>query len=443
MIGKRKSVGTTHPRTRAFNLGLCLYLGVALVLVLLAVKPQISSQLRSGETMQLEFQDRFKLRKYDSTIKMSGIEVGSVIDVERTDAGLTRVTVKMDEDVREKLGSAPTARIEPRTLLGGRYAIELHPGGRPGTFKDDLIPVSRTAAPVEADAVLEALPASALDNVQSLVPELEGTLRKSDGAVDRLVRDVPPILDEAHPLVNALRGTRPQSDLPLLVTNLSAIARTLNAQDGQLDRIVSSLDRTAAVLAAQRGPLSETVAELPATLRSTRTGLAGLTVTVDELTETAEALEPTAPELADLITKLTPTLKEARPVLRDLLPLLRDAEPAVRQLVPVAERATGVLEDLEGPVLDRVNGPVLDFVLNPWHGKGFYSESGYGSQKDHKVYEELAYMVTNIDRASMTQDRHGATLGFQVGAATNSIDGLPFSLDNLLKLALQHAGGAR
>lgn len=437
----RKSA--VHPRARAFKLGLCLYLGLAATLVILAFKPEVSTRLSSGDTIHAEFPDRYKLRQNDSSVKMAGITVGNVIDVEPTDEGTTLVTMKLEEGVLDKLGSAPSARIEPRTILGGRYAVELDQGGEPGQFTDDTIPLERTTAPVELDAVLEALPESARENVQHVVPELGDTLKQSKDELAATSRDLPPVLTDATPLVGALRGRNPDRDLSLLVSNLSQTARVLRANDDRLDNTAGALDRTVGVLAANRRPLAAAVATLPETLRSARAGMSGLTTTVEQLEETAESLEPTAPELADLITKLTPTLREAQPVLRDLRPMLRDARPAVRALVPTSRRATTVLDDLEGPVLDRVNGPVLDFVLNPWHGSGPYSESGYGMQEDHKVYEELAYMATNIDRASMTQDSHGSTLGFQVGFNEQSIAGLPFTFDNLLKLAIASQGGQR
>jgi len=91
-------------------------------------------------------------------------------------------------------------------------------------------------------------------------------------------------------------------------------------------------------------------------------------------------------------------------------------------------------------VLDRVNGPVMHLLLNTWHGSGPYAQSGGGNQADHKFYEELAYMATNIDRASMTQDGHGSLLSFQVGAGTGSVAGIPFNLENLMTQITRAAG---
>lgn len=441
----RVRAASPNPRARKIRLGVGLYLVLALVFGLLWAKPQMRTFLASGDVIVAEFSTASKLRANDSSVKMAGLQVGRVSGISETDHGTVRVTMKVDKSVVDRLGSEPSARIEPRTVLGGRYVVELHQGGEPGRFNGKTIPQSRSAETVEVDSILEALPTSARESLQSLVGSAGDTLHASDRQLRDTLSKAPGVLKPGGEVLAAVEGTRPGRDLPELVTNLSAVARTLTARDGQLDSIVTSLYETSAVLATHRAPLASTVHTLPGTLRDARAGMDGLRGSVDELTVTARALRPTAGEARRLLVRLDPMLRQARPLLQDLRPALADARPAVERLVPVAQQATGVLDDLHGPVLDRVNGPVMEFLLNPWHGTGAYKDSGYGFQEDHKFYEELAYMVTNVDRASSTQDQHGSSFSFQVGAGLKSLalDGLPFSLDNLLKLARKQAGGAR
>jgi phospholipid/cholesterol/gamma-HCH transport system substrate-binding protein len=423
----------------SFGLGLCLYLGLAVLLTGLAFKPQILGALATGDKVTAEFATGYKLRVHDSSVKVAGITVGSVEKIEKTDDNTVLVTMKVDHDTMELLGDEPTARIEPRTILGGRYAIEIKPGGT-GEF-NGAIPLERTGSPVELDRVVEAFPATAREALQGLVGKAGQTLSRSDKPLGGLLETVPPVFGPAAGIADAARGTRPERDLPDLVANLSTTADVLSRRDGQLDSIVANLHATSVVLAQHRGELSQTLANLPATVTEANAGLTGLNDSVERLTTTAKSLRPSAPEIVDLVAELDPALSEAVPLMRDLKPLLRDARPAVRQLVPVAQRGTSVLGDLEGPVLDRVNGPVVDFVMNPWDGTGPFAKSALGYQADHTFYEEVAYMATNIDRASMTQDHYGSTLAFQAGAGVETItDGLPFSLENIVKLALNQQG---
>ena len=437
----RRLVGVAS--LRPVKLGVIFYVTLALVLTVLTFKTPIKTELAGGHRFTAEFADGYKLRAYDSGVKIAGIEVGTVTGIERIDDNVVRVTMKIDDDSYGKLGSHPTARVEPRTILGGRYAVEIHPSGS-GSFSGD-IPVADTAEPTELDQVLEALPATTRVALQGLVGELGPTLNRADQPLGQLADQSPPTLRKGADILTAARGTRPGQDLPTAIRGLEQTAGVLTAKSGQLDAIVRDLNSTAVVLAKHRAALNQTVANLPSALHQAGPGLAGLSVSIDRLEKAARALRPSAPKVADLLAELDPALAEARPVLAQLRPLLRSARPVVQQLVPTVTRASSVLSDLDGPVLDRLNGPVTRFVLDPWKGSGPYAASAQGYQADHKFYEELAYMVTNIDRASMEQDQYGSTLAFQAGAGDATlVDGLPgavpFSAANIIRLALDQAG---
>lgn len=428
-----------HAKSRNFRLGVTFYVMLVVVLGLLAGKAEITSYFTGGRTITAEFADTYKLRAHDSSVKISGLTVGTVTDIARTDDGTSIVTMKVDESALETVGGEPLAKIEPRTLLGGRYAVELHAGGARGDFNGE-IPLARTSAPVELDRIAEALPATAREALQDLAGTAGATLEDSDDELAALLDTAPEVLDPASDVVRAARGTRPGADLPALVRDLDTTADVMTRRKGQLQGIAENLNTAGGVLAERRGELAETLARLPETIHDTRLGLDGLTEAVTELEVTAEDLRPSAPKIARLIDDLDPLLDEAQPLMADLEPALRDLRPAVEELVPTATRATGVLRNVQGPVLDRVNGPVSKFVLNPWKGTGPYEGGAGGYMADHKFYEELAYMATNIDRASMSQDQRGSTLAFQAGVGLGSLSGLPFDLESLVTLALDQAG---
>lgn len=442
LLSRRLDGGPKRPTPTRIGIG--LYLALVIVLVLLAVKPHITSWLSDGEIVSVEFPETYKLREYDSAVKLAGMSVGRVIEVEETENGNFEVTMKVQEEALRAFGSDPTAAIEPRTVLGGRYVVTIIPGGA-GEF-DGTITAARQVVPTELDAVLEALPETAREAIQGLADSAPDTLAAGEGELTDLLESAPGVLRPGTTVVSAARGTRKQ-DLRLLVRDLARTTSVLTATDGQLGAIVDDLAVTSGVLAQNAPQLSAALAELPEAVRSARSGVQALDSSVGELREAAERLRPSAPRIATLLRELEPALAELEPVMDDLRPVLRDARPAVQELVPVARSGVRVLGDLNGPVLDRIKGPVTTFVLEPWNGTGPYSKSASGYQADHRFYEELAYMATNIDRASMTQDQYGSTLAFQAGAGVESVtDGLPFSIENIVRLALDHAdvtGAAR
>lgn len=439
----KKMPRVRRPRSQ-FALGVAFVVVAAVVGGLLAMKPQIQSWLMPGETIKAEFSSDYRLRPHKTKVKVSGLEVGVVTHVEHPNAKTTVVSMKVNDSGLDALGQKPSVHVEPLTVLGGAYMIELHPGGRGGRFEGEFIPKERTHLPVELDRILESLPRPTRESSQNVVEQFEETLARGGGeALRDLVASAPDTLKPASSVLEAVQGARPSVDLPQIVANFHSVASVLDRHEGQLGSIVDSLNDTTRVLAEQSMPLAAGFESLPETLRTTRTGLTDLRGSMERLGGTAASLHPTVMRLDPLLRKLAPVLEKARPLMRDLRPLLADAPPTIGRLSSVAERGSAVLGDLRGPVLERVNGPITDVVMNTFRGKGPYKNTGGGIQADHKFYEELGYLVTNLDRASMLQDAQGSTVGFQVGVGSRSLVGTPFTLENLMKEIEKVAGGAR
>lgn len=435
---ERGYVRVTAPPS-VFKIGVVFAVATILVMAMLWEKPKIMTMLARGDTIKAEFANSYRLVPHDSTVKLSGIEVGQVTRVAYTSHGTSVVSMKVDHTVLQQLGSDPTARIEPRTILGGRYVVELSPGGT-GSFRG-TIPVSRTSEPVELDRVLETLPSTTRGALQGLVKSGAPTLKNSTQQLGELLRTAPRVLSPGTDVVTALEGENPDTDLPRLVSDLSSTAQALTQTDGQLASIMRNLHTTAVTLGDHKSDLSQTVAQLPATIHNAHEGIEGLDQSVVRLQTAAADLQPSAPKLQQVVSRLQPLLTQARPLMANLKPLLQTAQPTVQELVPVAHQATGVLDDLHGPVLDRVNGPIASFVLNPWTGTGPYAGATDNYMKGVPVYKELAYMATNVDRGSMTQDQRGSALAFQVGAGADLLQlGTPLDLQDLLNLALKTKG---
>ena len=394
----------------------------------LFAKNPIITSLTPGDTISANFAEDYRLQPYTTPVKVSGVPVGKVVGVERADDGSALVEMKLGPGTVGKLGSAPSAAVRPTTLLGGNYYIDLTPGGG----RSDLngpIPRERTVVPVELDKVAGALQPDALKGLQNSTGHLDGALGNGGGdALKDLARTAPGTLGPAGGVLEAARGTRPETDLTGLVRGLESASQALAQNDGQLDSVITGLDSMTGVLDRRGGDISESLGALPATLRTTNSGLRSLDGTLAQLRDTAGPATPVATELDNLLGRADPVLAEARPVVNDLRGLLADAQPLVRDLVPASQGLTTTLDNLHGPVLDRVNGPILDTVNSPFHGTGPY-EGGGG---DNPLYQELAHMTTNLDSASALTDENGAVIGFNPGVNGGSVAGLPgVSLEQL------------
>ena len=411
-----------------------LVTGVGVLAVVLALlvgvfyKQAFLAWVRPGETIQVEFARAYKLDAAESAVKIAGSPVGVVESVEQTGRDTSLVTLKVDRGTRELLGQAPSALVRPTTILGGRYFVELRPGGPPGEFSDARIPVSRAKTPVELNEALEALQPRAVQGLRGTLTELDQTFG-GDGspALREFATAVPAPLHSIGTVLDAARGNEPDVDLGRLVSDSDKAARAVAARDGQLDDIVRSFDVTTGALARQSQPFAEGIGNLPGALTAIDVAARRVSVTLDKLRDTAPRLEDTADEFDPLMAHLDPMLDRLRPVSDRLPGVLRDARPLVHDLIPVSTRGREVFDDLRGPVLDRVNGPVTRTLNTRWTGTGRFAGSG---NNGNTVYQQIAAMISNVANSTVQHDQNGSAINFELGEGPSMLDGLPFALDD-------------
>jgi phospholipid/cholesterol/gamma-HCH transport system substrate-binding protein len=362
-----------------------------------------------GSTIQVHFARDYRLVPYYSKVKIAFVPVGIVTGVHQQPDRTSVIDVKLFSDNRDKLGSEPSAIIRPTTLLGGNYFVDLVPGGAPGRFQGPEIPVQRTQLPVELDQLVQSFQPDALAGAVGFVTRFDATLQGgTNDALHRLFHDAPASLTPTAAVLNALRGTHPETDLTDFTVASEDWTRQATKVPGQLDSTLTNLRKFSTTLGDQTQAFSATLDALPPALASARVGLVRLNTTLDVLEDSADSIRPEARELNEALKHINPVLERARPVIHDLREVVEDAKPLVRKLVPVVRELDRVVQDFHGPVLDRVNGPISKLILNPFKGVGPYASS----QTRKPVYQELAYAVADLDRAT-TMDHNGAGIAFQ------------------------------
>lgn len=403
-------------------------IGLTVMVLLLAFallafnRPRVQTTLTSGDTLSAEFPQSYKLVPYESVVKLAGVEVGKVTGVERTDGNGAEVDMKLEDGTLDRLGTAPEANVRPTLVLGGKYYVELVRGGKEGaTAEDSTIPLDRTTVPVELDKVLTSLTPSATKSARSTIGSLEQTFdRRGQRRVAELLATAPDALRPTSKVLKALRGTQPAEDLTVLVTGLDNTAAALTRERGQLTSIIDDLAISTAALADHREAVAGTLDQAPRTLRVADAGLADLDGTLDRLRTTAEDFRPSARELQPVLRELDGVLRTARPVIADARVVAREARPLVEDLVPGASRATDVLDDLEGPVLDRLDGPLKKAVLSPWHGSGVYEGGG----NDQPLYKEAGYLLSDTADVFKFHDKNGAHGRLMAGVGLSTPGGI-------------------
>jgi phospholipid/cholesterol/gamma-HCH transport system substrate-binding protein len=376
-------------------------------------KAQLVTALRPGDTVKIDFDRAYRLKIYTSKVKLAGVPVGVVTGVHR-EAGGVQYQIKINKDIRSKLGAAPSAAIRPTTLLGGNYYLEIKPGGDPGTFVG-VIPATRTTVPVELDTVLNYVGPEQRKGLQTLITQLDKSVGPTGStAAKSLVASSPSTLGPAATVLDALRGTHQDTDLSDIVSGLSSTARVLTAQKQELDALLTDAAGTAVTLANRRDDLATTLRDAPATLANTRAGLQALNQTLGLVRTTAPRARASVQSATVLLAASRPVLAQARVLLTDLRPMAADLRPLLQGLMPLVPATTALVSDVNGAPLRRIQGPVLSTVLAPYRGST-------------RFYQELAYMFAGLDATSAMVDRNGATIGFDPGVGVQSIGGLPLA----------------
>jgi phospholipid/cholesterol/gamma-HCH transport system substrate-binding protein len=423
-------------------------IGVLLLIGVLAFnKAEVGTRMKAlltlTDTISADFGQNYKLVAYNagSDVKMAGVVVGQVVKIGEVGGSNYRFTMQLDDGLREKLGTAPTATIRATLLLGGRYYIDLAPGGQPGTFSQDVIPVQRTSIPTELYDVLNAVGGTqpALQGIRSSIDQPDGILRQGGTAALRsVVQDAPATLKPGQDVLHGLEGTQPSTDWTNAVVGLRNTAAALTDHAGKVESIIDSVDRTSSALAAGSRPLTDMVGTLPETMRTTRAGLADLQPTLDQLVTTAHNFRDSAKSLSPMLAELDPALRRARPVLHDLHPVVEDARQLLNRVVPSVRKATDVFDDLSGAPLDRVNGPLMHALYSPFKGTGPYEGGG---SSGNPLYKELGYLSTNSATVWGWHDQRSAYARVIAGGGPETVGGVFDDTPNMLaKMGLAPQG---
>ncbi|MGX6447027.1 MlaD family protein [Patulibacter sp. S7RM1-6] len=288
-----------------------------------------------------------------SPVRIAGINVGKVVSTGRyRDSRYAEVTMQIDGDGRPIRRDA-SIKIRPRLFLEGNFYVELSPGkpGSPEMPDGGVIPISRTAVPVQLDQVLAVLktdsrqalrqtaqglgdgfgaPATAAEDA-SQDPEVHGTT--GGEALNATLRTSPQALRDSGEVLRSLRGER-KGDLSRAIAGLGDVTEQLASTDGSLVGLVRSFDATVGTTAANAQALTASIRGLATTATTAKTTFAALNAALPPARAAARDTAAAMRQLPDTIDAARPWLAQARPLLGDgeLGGLLDDLQPALTSL---------------------------------------------------------------------------------------------------------------
>lgn len=200
-----------------------------------------------------------------NTVDVNGVPVGTVEDI-TPQGNVVRVELRVDN--RVPIAADAKAVIVAPTLVSDRY-VQLGPNYTGGPMMNDgaVIPVQRTAVPVELDRVYQSLNQLATSlgpNGANKDGALNGLLRSSANALGGNGEALKSTITELAGAVGTLSDNR--GNLFATVDNLGVFTNMLARNDGQVRLLNNQLADISGFLAAERGNLSQVLQVLPPAL---------------------------------------------------------------------------------------------------------------------------------------------------------------------------------
>jgi ABC-type transporter Mla subunit MlaD len=337
-----------------------------------------------------------------SPVRIAGVDVGKVTNVEHTRPGAQSATVTLAiTDKGRPIYDNATAKIRPRIFLEGNFFVEIAPGTQRAGEMDEgaTIPAERTASAVQFDQVLAALKSDTRNDLRQVFTEV-GKAQDAGGA--QAFNDSLPYQPAAYKftaiVAEALLGKRP-GDLGTLVRDGGITAEALNAP-GKLRSLIIDFNTTAAALASRESALTTAVGELPRTLRAAAPALDSLNRAFPDVRRFARGARPGVRSLGPTVDATLPLVKQLRALVQPkelgtFASNLRSATPPLAQISKTGRSVLGELRALASCTTNVIvpfgDDKIVDAAF-PTHGP---------------VYQDLAKFLPGLAGESRSFDANG------------------------------------
>jgi len=421
--------GKKH-RLSTFQAGL-----VAIVVLVIAVYLGFTKDIPFTKPYQMSavFENAPPIQK-GTAVRIAGVDVGKVSDVEPVggDSPAVTVTMKLDDEALP-LHRDSAVKVRPRIFFEGNLFFDLRPGTPSSAELEDgdTIPASQTSAPVQLDQVLGTLKANTREDLQKLLIGYGGALNgePQPGEDDDQDPDV-----QGETAGEALNGSLEYSadalrggaivneattgtelhDLSKLISSQQKITAALSSREGQLKELITNFNTTMGALASEEANLRATVRELPRVLEAARPALDELNAAFPSTRAWALEMIPGVRETPATIDAGFPWIRQTRALLSpaELRGLVDDLRPAVDDFARFTDGQIDLL-----PQLDLFNRCQLEVVLPTQEQRIEDGPLSTGLRN----YEEFFQVLVSLTGESQNFDGNGSYARVQSGGGGFSV----------------------
>jgi ABC-type transporter Mla subunit MlaD len=333
-------------------------------------------------------------------VKVAGVPVGVVEELNVTDDKKAAVTLRIDEEAFTPFKADASCVIRPQGLIGEKF-VECEPGSaaaeRLETIEEGpgegerLLAVENTSSPVDIDLLNDILRLPYRQRFAILLSEFGTGLAGRGEELNEVIHRANPALRETDKVLAIL--AKQNRVLARLARDSDAALGPLARERESLGDFVVQANATGEASAERRGDISRGIELLPEFLRELRPTMADLEDFADQgaplladlgeaapsmgpliknLGTVSEAGEESFPSLGEALERGRPALIRARPLVQDLRRLGEEAAPATKDL----DELLTSLQETDG--IQRINDFVyyLALATNGFDAIGHYLRAG-------------------------------------------------------------------
>jgi len=329
-------------------------------------------------------------------VKVAGVPVGVISDLDVTAEKKAAVTLRIDDDGFVPWKSDAKCKIGSQGLIGEKF-VDCQPGSSsakalPRIDEGDgegerLLPIGRTSSPVDLDLLNDIMRLPYRQRFAILLSEFGTGLAGRGEELNEVIHRANPALRETDEVLKILADQN--RVLARLARDSDRVLEPLARERESFADFVVQANATGEASAERRGDLAESIHLLPGFLRELEPLMADLEDFTDQGTPLLTDLNAAAPALGRLIEaqgtladasresfpSLGDALERGRPALIEARPLIRDLGRLGEEAAPVAvnlDELTKSLEDSDS--LKRLNDVLYSgaLVLNGFDGLGHY-----------------------------------------------------------------------
>ena len=277
-------------------------------------------------------------------VKVAGVRVGSVEDVEVTPDYKAAVVLKIDDPGYQDFRADASCIVRPQSLIGEKF-VECEPTQvravgteAPGALQkiDEgpgegqyLLPVENTEKSVDLDLLNNIMREPERERLSIILNDLGVGLAGRGADLNEVIRRANPALREVDEVLRLL--ARQNQQLESLAVDSDTIMAPLARERAHVSSSIDNMGAVAAATAERRVDLQSDIERLPAFLRELRPTMVRLGALSDEMTPVLTDLGAVAPDINRFLLELGPFSEAGTPSLTRSARRRRSGRPRCRR----------------------------------------------------------------------------------------------------------------